>query len=76
MCRIISASARAIYHMLDRLAMASTTEVTEIRKSIVAMVTDLYKVNISLEEEVKQLTDTEWLPGQAFCNLHFMLAIP
>ena len=62
--------------MLDRLATASTTEVSEIQESIVAMVTDLYKVNISLEEEVKQLTDTEWLPGQAFCTLHFMLAIP
>ena len=44
--------------MLDRLATASTTEVSEIQESIVAMVTDLYKVNISLEEEVKQLTDT------------------
>ena len=68
--------AKAIYHMLDRLATASSSEVSEIWRSIVAMVTDLCKVNISLAEEVKQLTGTAWLPGQAFCNLHFTLAIP
>ena len=68
--------AKAIYHMLDRLATASSSEVSEIWRSIVAMVTDLCKVNINLAEEVKQLTGTAWLPGQAFCNLHFTLAIP
>ena len=68
--------ASAIYHMLDRLATASGTEVGVIWKSIVAMVTDLCKVNISLAQKVKQLTGTDWLPGQAFCNLHFTLAIP
>ena len=26
--------------------------------------------------EVKKLTGTDWLPGQAFCNLHYTLAIP
>ena len=68
--------AKAIYHMLDRQATASSAEVGVVWKSIVAMVRDLCKVNISLFQEVKQLTDTEWLPEQAFCNLHFTLAIP
>ena len=62
--------------MLDPLATASSTEVGLVWKSIVVMVTDLCKVNISLAQEEKQLTGTEWLPGQAFCNLHFILAIP
>ena len=62
--------------MLDRQATASSAEVGVVWKSIVAMVTDLCKVNYSLAQEVKQLSGTEWLRGQAFCNLHFTLAIP
>ena len=68
--------AKAVYHMLDRLASASSSDVKQIWKNIVAMVSDLCKVNLKLAAEVKQLVGVEWLPGQAFCNLHFTLAIP
>ena len=54
--------AKAIYHMLDRLATASSSEVSEIWRSIVAMVTDLCKVNISLAEEVKNTRIQEYFP--------------
>ena len=68
--------AKAIYQMLDRLATASHKDIVTIWQNIVAMVTDLCKVNHELALEVKKLVGTDWLPGQAFCNLHFTLAIP
>ena len=68
--------AAAIYHMLDRLAAASSKDITTIWESIVAMLSDLCKVNLDLANEVKKLVGVEWLPGQVFCNLHYTLAIP
>ena len=68
--------AKAIYHMLDRLAAASNKDVGNIWCNLVAMVSDLCKVNLNLAVEVKKLVGVEWVPGQAFCNLHYTLAIP
>ena len=65
--------AKAIYQMLDRLATASHKDIKIIWQNIVVMVTDLCKVNHELAFEVKKLVGTDWLPGQAFCNLHFTL---
>ena len=68
--------AKAIYHMLDHLATASNRDVRNIWCNLVAMVSDLCKVNLNLAVEVKKLVGVEWVPGQAFCNLHYTLAIP
>ena len=68
--------AKAIYHMLDHLATASNRDVGNIWCNLVAMVSDLCKVNLNLAVEVKKLVGVEWVPGQAFCNLHYTLAIP
>ena len=70
--------ARAIYHMLDRLSTASSSghKISSIWKQIVAMLSDLCKVNLDLAKEVRSLIGVEWLPGQIFCNLHYTLAIP
>ena len=68
--------AEVIYHMLDRLATASNRDVGIIWRNIVAMVSDLCKVNLNLAVEVKKLIGVECVPGQAFCNLHYTLAIP
>ena len=62
--------------MLDRLATASSKDISTIWNNIVAMLSDLCKVNRDLALEVKKLIGVEWLPGQIFCNLHFTLAIP
>ena len=40
------------------------------------MVSDLCKVNLNLTVEVKKLVGVEWVLDQAFCNLHYTLAIP
>ena len=40
------------------------------------MVSDLCKVNRQLATEIQMMIGSKWLPGQAFCNLHFTLAIP
>ena len=68
--------AQAIYHMLDWLATASSKDVSTIWNNIVAMLSDLCKVNRDLALEVRRLIGVDWLPGQIFCNLHFTLAIP
>ena len=68
--------AAAIYHMLNRLATASSRDIGTIWKSIVAMLSDLCKVNLHLANEVKKAIGVEWVPGQIFCNLHYTLAIP
>ena len=68
--------ATTIAHMLDRLATASNVEVDDIWQSITAMVSDLCKVNKQLASEIQSMIGSAWLPGQAFCNLHFSLAIP
>ena len=68
--------AKAIYHMLDHLATASNRDVRNIWCNLVAMVSDLCKVNLNLAVEVKKLVGVEWVPGQAFCNLHYTLTIP
>ena len=63
--------AKAIYHMLNRLATASNRDVGNIRCNLVAMVSDLFKVNLNLAIEVKKLVGVEWVPGQAFCSLNY-----
>ena len=68
--------ATAIIHMLDRLIAASKVEIEAIWKSITAMVSDLCKVNKQLPSEIQGMIESVWLFGQAFCNLHFTLAIP
>ena len=40
------------------------------------MVSDLCKVNKQLTSEIQGMIGSEWLLGQAFCNLYFTLAIP
>ena len=66
----------AIIHMLDRLATSSNVTVDEIWQSITTMVSDLCKVNKALAVEIQSIIGSAWCPGQAFCNLHFTLAIP
>ena len=68
--------AKAIYHMLDRLVTASNRDVGSIWCNLVAMVSDLCRVNLNLAVEVKRLVGVEWVSGQAFCNLHYTLPIP
>ena len=68
--------AKAIYHMLDRLAAASNKDVGNIWCNLVAMVSDLCIVHLNLAIEVKKLVGVEWVPGQVFCNLHYTLTIP
>ena len=67
--------AKAIYYMLDRLATASNRDVGNIWWNLVVMGSDLCKVNLNLAVEVKKLVGVEWVPGQAFCNLYYPLAI-
>lgn len=62
--------------MLDRLATATSSNIENIWRSVTAMVSDLCKVNKKLAAEIKSMIGSEWIPGQAFCNLHFTLAIP
>ena len=40
------------------------------------MVSALCKVNKQLASEIQSMIGSAWLPGQAFCNLHFSLALP
>ena len=68
--------ASAIIHLLDRLATATKVEVEDKWRSITAIVSDLCKVNKKLAAEIQAMIGSEWMPGQAFCNLHFTLAIP
>ena len=68
--------ATAIIHMLDRPTTASKAEIEAIWKSITAMFSDLCKVNKQLASEIQGMIESEWVFGQAFCNLHFTLAIP
>ena len=68
--------ATAIIQMFDRLTTASKVEIEAIWKSIRAMVSDLCKINKQLTLEIQGMVGSEWLPGQAFCNLHFTVATP
>ena len=68
--------AKAIYHMLDLLSTSSSHQIASIWENIVAMLSDLCKVNLDLAIEIRSLIGVEWLPGQVFCNLHYTLAIP
>ena len=62
--------------MLDRLATASSHQISSIWENIIAMLSDLCTVNLKLMIEIKKLIGTEWLPGQIFSNLRYALAIP
>ena len=62
--------------MLDRLATAGNSNIDAIWSNVSAFLSDLCKVNLHLAEEVKSMIGSTWKPGQAFCNLHFTLAIP
>ena len=68
--------ADAVSFMLKRLATASNKDIHVIWESISAIVSDLCKVNWNLASEIQTLIGSSWKPGQAFCNLHFTLAIP
>ena len=68
--------ANAIIHMLKRLAIASNQDIMDIWQSVSAIISDLCKVNKTLAAEIKKLLGSTWEPGQAFCNLHFTLAVP
>ena len=68
--------ANAIIHMLQRLSVASNNDIHKIWGSVSAMISDLCKVNKNLAAEIKTMLGSSWQPGQAFCNLHFTLAIP
>ena len=68
--------AKAIYHMLDLLSTSSSHQIASIWENIVAMLSDLCKVNLDLAIAIRSLIGVEWLPGQVFCNLHYTLAIP
>ena len=61
--------------MRDRLAIASNRDVGNIWYNLVAMVSDLCKINLNLAVEVRKLVGVEWVPGQAFCNSHYTVAI-
>ena len=68
--------ASTLFYMLDRLATASDSDIDTIWSNVSAFLSDLCKVNLHLAEEVRALIGSTWKPGQAFCNLHFTLAIP
>ena len=68
--------AKYIHHLLDRLATAGSTDIEQVWQKISAFLSDLCKVNLHLSKSVQQLIGSKWIPGQAFCNLHFTLAIP
>ena len=68
--------ATAIVYMLKRLSVASNNDIQSIWQNVSAMVSDLCKVNRTLATEIQTLLGSSWQPGQAFCNLHFTLAIP
>ena len=68
--------ATAIIHMFDRLTTALKVEIKTKWKNITAMVSDLHKVNKQLTSEIQGMIESECLLGQAFCDLHFTLAIP
>ena len=62
--------------MLQRLGLASNNDIHSIWSNVSAMISDLCKVNKGLASEIQTLLGSSWQPGQAFCNLHFTLAIP
>ena len=68
--------ADTIVHMLSRLALASGTDVKAVWKSIRSILSDLCEVNKRLGEEIKGVLGSDWEPGQLFCVLHYVLAVP
>ena len=68
--------ADVVVHMLERLSTASNNEIVIIWESIKTMLSDLCKVNRNLAAEISKLIGSEWIPGQLFCVLHYVLAIP
>ena len=68
--------ATAIIYMLRRLSVASNNDVHSIWGNVTALISDLCRVNKTLASEIRTLLGSSWQPGQAFCNLHFTLAIP
>ena len=68
--------AEVVTHMLKRLSTASKENVGAVWESISTMLSDLCKVNRNLAAEVSKLVGSAWIPGQLFCVLHYVLAIP
>jgi len=68
--------AEVVVHMLQRLTVASDQDLSAIWESIKSMISDLCKVNKSLALEISKLIGSTWVPGQLFCVLHYVLAIP
>ena len=68
--------ADTIVHMLKRLAVASRTDIKALWASIQSILSDLCKVNKELGAEIKGVIGSDWEPGQLFCVLHYVLAVP
>ena len=68
--------AEVLLHMLKRLTVASGNSIMSIWESIKTMLSDLCKVNKNLASEISKLIGSDWIPGQLFCVLHYVLAIP
>ena len=68
--------AEVVAHILQRITTASRNEIVPIWKSISTIISDLCKVNKSLSMEISKLIGSDWVPGQLFCVLHYVLAIP
>ena len=66
----------AVINILDRLSTASGNELEVIWKSVQCIISDLCKVNVGLAQTIKEQIGLDWAPGQAYCNLHFTLAVP
>ena len=68
--------AEVVVHMLQRLTVASNSDISIIWESIKTVLSDLCKVNKMLAAEISKLIGSSWVPGQLFCVLHYVLAIP
>ena len=68
--------ADVVVHMLQRLTVASNKEIAAIWEAIKTMLSNLCKVNRNLASQISKVIGSAWIPGQLFCVLHYVLAIP
>ena len=68
--------ADVVVHMLQRLTVASNQELVVVWEAVKTMLSDLSRVNRTLAAEISRLIGSAWVPGQLFCVLHYVLAIP
>ena len=62
--------------MLNRLGKASKADIKTWWMLVRSILSDLYKENKTLGNEIKGIIGSKWLPGQLFCVLHYVLSIP